>query len=172
MSSLIQDTDNTHSWAVRNSGLMLFRALLDRLLGTNDSYINQDMAPQSRLSFNTVPNLMEVIFRLISPPLDTTKDMLTEGVFPALQLLQRAPPPPEKRQQVQDAVLRLTASSQWHIRDKAARTYAVMTVQTGHFRQAIDLLREPKANHNASHGALMSARYILQGAWSSASAEG
>ena len=151
---------------------MLFRALLDRLLGTNDSYINQDTAPQSRLSFTAVPNLMSVILRLISPPLDTTKDMLTEGVFPALQLLQRTPPPADQLGTVTDAVLRLTASSQWHIRDKAAKTYAVLIAGREPVVQATRLVTSTYKTLNETHGALLAARYVLESCWSNAPSKG
>lgn len=158
-------TNTNPRWAIRNSGLMLFRALLDRLLGSSDSHANQDTAPQSRMSFASVPSLMGVIFRLISPPLDTSKDLLTEGVFPALQLLQRTPPPADQLQKVKYAVLRLTASSQWHIRDKAAVTYAVLTAPPDRVAQAITLISGSHDGPNATHGALLSARYILQSSW-------
>ncbi|KAL1305789.1 hypothetical protein AAFC00_003953 [Neodothiora populina] len=149
-------------WAIRNSGLMLFRALLDRLLGTSEAYVDHETAPQSRLSFNAVPNLMNVIFSLISPPLDNTEDLLTEGVFPALQLLQRTPPPAEHLSAVQDAILRLTASSQWHIREIAAETYAVLTHQTQRLARALQLVRAEYVSANALHGALLAARCLLQ----------
>lgn len=164
--------DRTSRWAIRNSGLMLFRALLDRLLGTNEAYANIDSAPQSRLSFAAVPNLMGVIHDLISPPLDTTEDMLTEGVFPALQLLQRTPPPADHVPEIQNAVRRLTESSQWHIRDKAAQTYAIMTPASNRTKEACRFIEARSDHINAVHGALLSARYILQNVWETMTYDG
>lgn len=140
---------------------MLFRALLDRLLGTNDSYVNVDAAPQSRLSFAAVPNLIGVVLRLLSPPVDSMQDLQTEGVFPALQLLQRTPPPQDMLDEVRQAVLNLTTSPQWHIRDKAAATYALLVSPSARLETTTQLICGAQNNLNGTHGALVCARYIM-----------
>lgn len=150
-------------WGIRNAGLMLFRALLDRLLGTNDSYMDDDAPPQSRMSLSRVPNLMNVILRLLSAPFeqDSSDGAITEGVFPALQLLQRAPAPEDRLEEMKNAVVRLTQSPHWHIRDKAARTFATLIPSKGHLKALVELLEQPPRHQDALHGALLSARYLV-----------
>lgn len=144
---------------------MLFRALIDRLLGASETHTDNDSSPQSRLSFAAVPNLTGVILNLISPPMDTTEESLTEGVFPALQLLQRTPPPMEHRPAILAAVQRLTSSSQWHIRDKAAQTYAVLTAKRDRVAEASNLILSTFEGHNATHGVLLTVLHILESTW-------
>lgn len=141
---------------------MLFRALLDRLLGSNDAYDDSETASRSRLSYAAVPNLMEIILKLLSPPADSSNAIVTEGVFPALQLLQRAQPPPEKRGQIREAVFRLTSSSQWHIRDKAARTYAALVPPQECAKEAARLLKDVRDSSDAIHGALSGVKYLMR----------
>ncbi|GAB7354530.1 hypothetical protein MBLNU459_g4993t2 [Dothideomycetes sp. NU459] len=152
---------SSDTWAVRNSGLMLFRALLDRLLGTNDAYDGEETT-HSRLSYAAVPNLMEVILSLLSSPTESSNEIVTEGVFPALQLLQRAQPPAEKLQHISKAVFELTSNSQWHIRDKAARTYAALVPRQGRVDEAVRLLGNIASSQNATHGVLLCSMHLLR----------
>lgn len=109
---------------------------------------------------------MEVVLKLLSPPADLFNDMATEGVFPALQLLQRAQPPAERREQISMAVYQLTSSPQWHIRDKAARTYATLVPRQARLKEAIRLLRDVRDSPNAIHGALLCSKYLMRRAGS------
>jgi len=155
---------SSSAWGIRNSGLMLFRALLDRLLGTNDSYINDEVPPTSQISLNKVPNLMDIVLRLLS---DSTAHQgpasaVAEGVFPALQILQRAPSSLNRLREVQDAVFRLISSPHWHVRDKAARTYTMLSPSEELLITFAELLETPLSNQNTLHGALLCAKYVLR----------
>ena len=83
-------------------------------------------------------------------------------MFPALQLLQRAHMPESKRTEVQVAVFALTASPSWHVRDKAARTYASFVPVETTPVVLEQLLAGPRDNHNALHGALLCAMYLIR----------
>ena len=141
---------------------MLFRALLDRLLGTNDSYIDDDMPPQTRTSLAKLPGLTDIILRLLSAPVstDSSDSAITEGVFPALQLLQRAPAPASRLHEVQNAVFHLLSSPHWHVRDKAARTYAMLVLPESQLVTFAKLMEATVEHQNALHGALLSSRYL------------
>ncbi|GAB7339803.1 hypothetical protein MBLNU457_6351t1 [Dothideomycetes sp. NU457] len=152
------------AWGIRNSGLMLFRALLDRLLGTNDSYINDEVPPTSQVSLSKVPNLMDIVLRLLS---DSTahqgpESAVAEGVFPALQILQRAPSSLDRLREVQDAVFHLMSSPHWHVRDKAARTYTMLSPSDELLITFTELLETPLSSQNTLHGALLCAKYVLR----------
>ena len=155
---------SSQAWGIRNSGLMLFRALLDRLLGTNDSYINDEIPPQSHVSLNKIPNLMDIVLRLLSDSSahQGPESAIAEGVFPALQILQRAPSSLDRLREVQDAVFRLMSSPHWHVRDKAARTYAMLSPSEELPVTFVELLETPLSNQNTLHGALLCAKYVLR----------
>jgi len=161
------------AWGIRNAGLMLFRALLDRLLGTNDSYVDDDLPPQTHVSLAKIPNLIDIILRLLSgssthpdlqhpgPSQQGVASAVPEGVFPALQLLQRASPSPERLREVQDAVFRLMSSTHWHVRDKAARTYAMLSPADELMLTFEELLKTGNGYQNALHGSLLCVKYVL-----------
>ncbi|GAB7360221.1 hypothetical protein MBLNU230_g7981t1 [Neophaeotheca triangularis] len=166
---LAADSLRSDAWAVRNCGLMLFRGVLDRLLGTNDSYIDDDAPDKSRqLSLERHPQLYNTVIALLEAPnRDTgTTARSSEGVFPALQLLQRARVPETKLEEVRNAVLLLTASPLWHVRDKAARTYASFVHSDEVVNQVYRLLsyHQPFTHQNALHGRLLSVKYVLAAA--------
>lgn len=159
-------------WAIRNCGLMLFRALIDRLLGTNDAYTDEYVSSGAQLSLKQYPELSNVLMQqLTTPDLDSldagklfnsdTSDTRGEGVFPALQLLQRTYIPKDMHGAFQQAVRRLMSSRTWHIRDKAARTYASM-IQDQSTEKLEELLNTSESDQNLLHGSLLCAKYLLR----------
>jgi len=157
---------------------MLFRALLDRLFGSSDSqnWSDEEQAT-ARFSYDDHPNLLNIIVKLLEPRqslLDANRKPTTsqppespsiviEGVFPALQILQRAPPPADRTPAIRSLVLRLTESSHWHVRDMAARTFSRL-VDSSEFVGTISILTEttPHQGQNALHGRLSSIAYIVR----------
>jgi len=162
---LAADSLRSEAWAIRNCGLMLFRAVIDRLLGTNDAYVEDEVATKRRVDFEHHQDLLQLVIGLLSTAptsVSSGEGARNEGVFPALQLLQRAHMPEAKRTEVQEAVFALTASPSWHVRDKAARTYvSFIPVET---TSAVleRLLAGPRGDHNALHGALLCAMYLIR----------
>ncbi|KAK4546587.1 hypothetical protein LTR36_001804 [Oleoguttula mirabilis] len=162
---LAADALRSQAWAVRNCGLMLFRAVIDRLLGTSDAYLEDDAFARKKLSVEQHPELLEIVLGLLAAPASAADELSSvgnEGVFPALQLLQRLSVPEGRALQVQQSVQALTASRVWHVRDKAARTYASLIAYDQFAMELKALLRMPTTRQNALHGALLAAKYIIQ----------
>jgi hypothetical protein len=162
---LAADSLRSEAWGIRNCGLMLFRAVIDRLLGTNDAYVEDEVATKRRVDFEHHQDLLELVIGLLSTAptsMSSGEGARNEGVFPALQLLQRAHMPESKRTEVQVAVFALTASPSWHVRDKAARTYASFVPLETTSVVLEQLLAGPKNDHNALHGALLCAMYLIR----------
>ncbi|KAF2144155.1 uncharacterized protein K452DRAFT_316890 [Aplosporella prunicola CBS 121167] len=158
-------------WAIRNCGLMLFRALIDRLLGsgTTQNWKETDRLKVSRLSYKRYPNLLDIIVQLLTPRTESgnvgTQDLTAtalEGVFPALQILQRARPPVDRRSEVQQLVLALTGSTHWHVRDMAARTIAALLGQEERVEWVLALLESEFLGQNGLHGMLSTVKYLVK----------
>lgn len=158
-------------WAVRNSGLMLFRALMDRLIGTNDAFSDEDMYTQSRLSDEAITSLMQVVLQLLATDADVDQ-VKAEVVFPALQLLQRIQPPSGMSEKIQSSVLRLASSRQWLVRDKAAKTYATLVSAKDRVGRIASLLQHKARSQNEAHGDLLTARYLIDRQGKNFSTEG
>ena len=162
---LAADSLRSEAWAIRNCGLMLFRAVIDRLLGTNDAYVEDEVATKRRVDFEHHQDLLQLVIGLLSTAptsVSSGEGARNEGVFPALQLLQRAHMPEAKRKEVQEAVFALTASPSWHVRDKAARTYVSFIPVETTSTVLEQLLAGPRGDHNALHGALLCAMYLIR----------
>ncbi|KAI5238409.1 hypothetical protein E4T43_07441 [Aureobasidium subglaciale] len=153
---------SSNTWAVRNSGLMLFRALMDRLVGTNEAYTDEDSHTQSRLSDEAITSLMKVVLQLLGPADIDVDQVKAEVVFPALQLLQRVQPPSDLAEEVQQSVLRLTSNRQWHVRDKAAKTYSVLVPVDNRASRIGELVRKEARNQNVAHGFLLTSKYLIE----------
>ncbi|KAL1796750.1 hypothetical protein ACET3X_005290 [Alternaria dauci] len=104
---LAAKTLNSSIWPLRNCSLMLFKALIERLLGSDEAqdWKEQERARTSRFSYDNYPSLVTILIELLEPSSDV-KIMETpeagsspmdlhgaEGVFPALQILRQARPP-------------------------------------------------------------------------------
>ncbi|KEQ95613.1 hypothetical protein AUEXF2481DRAFT_79436 [Aureobasidium subglaciale EXF-2481] len=152
---------SSDTWAVRNSGLMLFRALMDRLVGTNEAYTDEVTHTQSRLSDDAITSLMKAVLQLLGPADVDVNQVKAEVVFPALQLLQRVQPPSNLAEEIQQSVLRLTSNRQWHVRDKAAKTYAVLVPAQNRASRIGELVRREARTQNEAHGLLLTARYLI-----------
>ncbi|KAK5726895.1 hypothetical protein LTR15_002785 [Elasticomyces elasticus] len=161
---LAADALQSSAWAVRNCGLMLFRAVIDRLLGTSDAHIDDHGQVQKQLSVDQHPQLLSVVLWLLRAPFDVSKmtTARSEGVFPALQLLQRLEIPETQAAAARQAVFALMGNSQWHVREKAARTYASLIASRETCQEFERLLDITTISQNALHGALLSARHIMK----------
>nr|POE79897.1 uncharacterized protein CFP56_07963 [Quercus suber] len=150
-------------WAVRNCGLMLFRAVIDRLLGTSEAHLEDDLQFSKRVITDQSSDIIGTILGLLTAPstesgiIDLSRN---EGVFPALQLLQRLHIPDECLGLAQANSLALTSSRVWHVRDKAARTYASLMGKDSILVQ--QMLKLGTSPHNELHGALLCLRYMIK----------
>jgi hypothetical protein len=160
---LAADALRSEVWALRNTGLMLFRAVIDRLLGTNESHFEDNVVFQKRISAEQHPELLDVVLGLLPRPAASVQNSSVryESVFPALQLLQHTRIPPVRLEETRLAVGALTASPSWHVRDKASRTLASLVTRDQMPHQLASLLGADIASQNALHGALLTAKYIM-----------
>ena len=146
------------AWAIRNCGLMLFRASIDRLLGTSEAHLDDDSHSQHGVFLIKQPELLDAIFSLLRSPIAGSGG--SEGIFPALQLLKNAQLPATRRSEAMSAVLHLTSSPSWHVRNKAARTYASIVDDNLADSEFQRLLIMEQSTLNAQHGALLCAKYM------------
>ncbi|KAJ5499360.1 Armadillo-like helical [Penicillium expansum] len=121
-------------WALRNSGLMLFRALLTKMCrvipGAGPGFGgNSGSEPGSRITFPKYPGLLE----LLSGLLTTTQgeaaegtEIITERVFPALELVGDKVPSLDDPtdEMLRGLVIEHLSSPVWGVREHAARVYA------------------------------------------------
>ncbi|KAK3718169.1 hypothetical protein LTR37_005284 [Vermiconidia calcicola] len=158
---LAADSLRSEAWAVRNCGLMLFRAVIDRLLGTSGSHPDDDAVSSQRISAQQYPELLNIVLDLLTASDATSTSRGIEGVFPALQLLQRSAISKGRLDEAKRAVWKLTSSPSWHIRDKAARTYAAVVCNNGIATGVKTILATEGTGQNALHGSLLCARYLV-----------
>lgn len=164
---LAADSLRSDAWAIRNCGLMLFRGVIDRLLGTSDAYLEDDAMGQKRISVQQHPELLDIVLQLLTNPtsnMSRTEGVRYEGVFPALQMLQRMSLPSSQKRQAQQVVLALTASASWHVRDKAARTFASLADDAEAGLTLENTLQARVGHENAMHGVLLCLKYLTAAA--------
>lgn len=129
-------------WAIRNCGLMLFKALLRRLNSGTDTASTKASSSHrslSKLAYEKYPNLPGMILRLlcqnqqisIDAPHDKTQaqnqalSLQAQWVFPALEILERSGLPLQHRVEIEAAIKYHMASPVWAIREKADRKSVV-----------------------------------------------
>jgi hypothetical protein len=156
---------------------MLFKALIERLLGSNEAqdWKERDRAKTSRFSYDNYPSLVGILSDLLDPngplkqSLENTPENSSpldlhgaEGVFPALQILRQARPPEDVLEPIVKSVEKLLASPHWHLRDMAART--VVSLRPSHqlYDVVLSLLSTSPASHNSRHGTLLTVKYMLR----------
>jgi hypothetical protein len=155
---------------------MLFKALIERLLGSDEAqdWKEQERAKTSRFSFDNYPSLVGILQSLLDPdgPLKKSLDAPgsnspmdlhgAEGVFPALQILRQASPPEEHRRAFVASVQQLLGSPHWHLRDMAART-ATTLLRSNELSDTIEaLLTRSDEPVNSRHGSLLYAKFVLR----------
>jgi len=150
---------------------MLFKALIERLLGSNETQDWKDVQRTkiSRFSYSSYPNLINILSNILhssnAEKATAGNAQATEGVFPALQILQQAPPPDSHRISIQHAVVRLAKSSHWHLREMAARTLASLLRPMEYHDTLCTLMDAVENSENARHGVLLCVRYTLKRAF-------
>ncbi|KAH7065827.1 HEAT repeat protein-like protein [Paraphoma chrysanthemicola] len=170
-------TLNSDIWPIRNCSLMLFKALIERLLGSDEAqdWKEQDRAKTSRFSYENYPSLVNILSDLLNPEgplkqsIENTPDNSSpldlhgaEGVFPALQILRQAMPPEAQLGSIVESVEKLLASPHWHLRDMAART-VVSLRPARQVRQSVSsLLAARPSSTNLQHGKLLALKYMLR----------
>ncbi len=180
--SLISRTPLTScsSWAIRNCGMMLFQALIDRLSGvgrTEDETPKHQGIKFSGSLYESYPELTRLLLEILgasksSDVLDkiTTNKVkkgghdssaTVEAVFPALEIVRRVGIPRGYADGIIKLVLHNLGSSAWQIRVAAARTMSVILPGQTFASQISWLLNGPWASTNARHGKLLCAKIVV-----------
>jgi|SRR5690242_15089771 len=156
---------------------MLFKALIERLLGSSEAqdWKEQDRAKTSRFSYDNYPSLLGILSDLLDPagPIKQTLESSAEGsnpfdlhgaegVFPALQILRQARPPVKELGPIRASVQKLLSSPHWHMRDMAARTVVSLLPAHELYDAAFDMLREDYETANTRHGVLLAVKYMMR----------
>ena len=155
---------------------MLFKALIERLLGSDEAqdWKDQDRTKTSRFSYSSYPSLVGILVDLLDPngPLRQSMASTTdntpmdlhgaEGVFPALQILRQAPPPESHRDTITQSVSYLLSSPHWHLRDMAARTLVSLKRLHEHKNTVLTLIGSLDGPLRSQHGKLLACKYVLQ----------
>ncbi|KAJ5777592.1 hypothetical protein N7520_000838 [Penicillium odoratum] len=160
-------------WNLRNSGLMLFRALLTRMcrfvLGTGAGFGGiSGSEPGSKISFPKYPGLLELLSSLLAPVAGTTvegTDIVTERIFPALELIgEKIPTFDDDDTMLRGLVLEHFRSPVWAIREHAARVYASLLTRTNILKDVCDLVNLLKGDvtENYLHGTVLCVQYSLR----------
>src|SRR5436309_8540458 len=119
---------------------MLFRALADRLFGTNEPRNKGDIKADSvvtRLSYDKYPGLPGLLKKLLDQSRDCSSPIgwelhtagtapefgAPESVFPAMDIIRRAGSPKANDAGLRESILFYMERKIWHIRDMAARTF-------------------------------------------------
>ncbi|CAG7982284.1 unnamed protein product [Penicillium olsonii] len=160
-------------WALRNSGLMLFRALLTKMCrvipGAGPGFGGSSGSePGARITFPKYPGLLE----LLSGLLTTTQgeaaegtDIITERVFPALELVGDKVPSLDDStdEMLRGLVLPHLSSPVWGVREHAARVYASLLTRHSIPEDLRRLAVLPEvATENYIHGVALTVRYALR----------
>ncbi|KAL1839076.1 hypothetical protein VTJ49DRAFT_1877 [Mycothermus thermophilus] len=156
-------------WAIRNCGLLLLRSLIDCLLGTGESKaaIESGWDGQSiRISYSKYPTLPGVLLNLLRSVDETLEQAsqsgAAEAVFPVLDIIRRAGPPEEHRAELRKHIEGYLGSRLWHVREIAARTLCSFLLQGDWAKETGRLLAEAGGSANRLHGALLTARFVIE----------
>lgn len=167
---LSNSADTICRWAIRNCGLILLRSLIDCLLGTGESKHVTESGWDGhtiRISYSKYPTLPGVLVNLlksagssIAPGLQSSA--AAEAVFPVLDIVRRAGPPDECREELFGYIKEYLGSQLWHVRDVAARTVCSFLLQGAWVDTVEELLSSSRSSANRLHGALLTTRFIVE----------
>ncbi|KAL2364309.1 hypothetical protein RJZ56_002740 [Blastomyces dermatitidis] len=175
-------------WAIRNCGLMLFKALMNRMCrfkagcsaGLGGSSGSE---PGSRIVFQKYPGLIELLGQLLQDPIPNEEQetssqlwelsIKTERVFPALELIGEKVPSfsREEEKLLRNFVFEQFKSPVWGIREHSARIYASLLGHEEIPATVCELSTVPHGSlsQNQIHGTALCIRYALQRLWVSSS---
>lgn len=146
-------------WAIRNCGLMLFRACASRI-GNN--------ADKSELETNEVDSsdqwaaILDIALKLLdSVQVNNTNS--SELVFAGLDLLSRISISASDRAPTRQRILTHLGSPIWMIREHAARVYASQILDKEALETAVGLIASMEmTDQNRCHGSLLCSRKLIE----------
>lgn len=159
-------------WALRNCGLLLLRSLIDCLFGSQESKAMIEAGwdgKANRIAYHRYPSLADALRKLLVSGHQTLAKAAAsaESVFPALDIIRRAGPPPLLGGEIQVHVAVYLSSPVWHVRELAARTLTSCLLHDGWLPAVRDMLREVGAwaagsGQNHVHGVLLTIKFLVQ----------
>ncbi|KAI1378260.1 putative death-receptor fusion protein-domain-containing protein [Hypoxylon crocopeplum] len=156
-------------WAIRNCGLLLLRSLVDCLFGTSESKMSIEAGWDGRavkISYHKFQALPPLLVNLLEMGQQSKGVLIgtqtAESVFPALDIIRRAGPPDEFRNNLYDIIAWYLGSHIWHVREIAARTLCSFLLKPGWVESVADLLASSGASANKLHGALLTLKFLLE----------
>ncbi|OAX82401.1 hypothetical protein ACJ72_03247 [Emergomyces africanus] len=175
-------------WAIRNCGLMLFKALMNRMCHFKAGCSaglggNSGSEPGSRIVFQKYPGLIELLAQLLQDPISSEKQetsaqswelsIKTERVFPALELIGKKVPSllGKEEELLRTLVFEQLRSPVWGIREHSARVYASLLRHEEILATVCQLsaATHKPSRQNQIHGTALCIRYSLQRLWVSSS---
>ncbi|TAQ88243.1 hypothetical protein B7494_g3410 [Chlorociboria aeruginascens] len=144
--------------------------LIDCLFGTCESKVVTETGwdgRSTRLSYDRYPALPELLLKLLKQPLTESHSTITvigavESVFPALDLIRRAGPPPTLHQEIEKYVSIHLGSKIWQVRELAARTICALMLRDDWLEALTKLIKTSRRSSNKTHGILMAVRFVLE----------
>lgn len=120
-----------------------------------------------RISYNKYPTLPGVILGLLKSAgssvfTETTNSAAAEAVFPALDIIRRAGPPEEYREELWGHIAGYLGSRIWHVREIAARTLCSFLIRGEWLSSIRELLEGAEKDANRLHGVLLTVRFVLE----------
>jgi hypothetical protein len=149
----------------------LLRSLIDSLFGTSESKSVTEAGwdgRSTRLSYERYAALPELLLKLLKTDIQESENVdspmigAVESVFPALDIIRRAGPPRELRQEVFTSIAFHLGNRIWHVRDIAARTICTLLLHDGWLLDTLSLLDSSCASANRTHGVLVAIKYLLE----------
>ncbi|KAK0121786.1 hypothetical protein ONS95_010069 [Cadophora gregata] len=151
------DSFQSRIYPIRNCGLLLIRSLFDFIFGTNTG---KDIVEKgwdgksTTINYNQYPALVDLITHLLETGTD-------EALFPAMDVLRRAGPPPGHLQRIESLISKQLGNSEWQIRRIAADCLCSFLMGGNWLKSALMFLELDAEGSNQRHGQLLVVRAIL-----------
>ncbi len=156
-----------HRWAIRNCGLMLFKALLRRLNGGTDTAstkVTSSHRQSSQLVYEKYPNIPILVLRLLQHGSSQNGHPSAQAhkIFPALEIIERSGIPLHYQAEVTEALFHHAESPDWCIREKAAKALSYILGDQNLYEEAKAILTRPNlSSQNALHGRLLCLQFLI-----------
>ena len=159
-----------HVWAIRNCGIMLFKALLTRLL--KGSSMSQESGIEDRRRFAAAtqkryPKLIDIAVRLLQASVtdtagggsdDTARRIQT--AFPALEIIEAIGVPANHLTLVQNLLFQQLGNRSWNLRDKAGRALGILITPSKLLQLLQGASQDSTMTQNREHGILLCLKYL------------
>lgn len=118
-----------------------------------------------RLSYSKYPSLPGVLLSLLKTGEESlelsSQSGKAEAVFPALDIIRRAGPPEQHREELYGYVEEYLGSHLWHVREIAARALCSFLLRDGWVAALREVLSRSRDGANRLHGALLAVKFVL-----------